>query len=284
MTPRVFEHVVDAGDHRLSATVWDFESDAVADVVLAHGGAAHRGWWSAVAPLLRGARRVVAFDFSGHGDSDWHPPYSLDLWAGDLVAVASALLRPNPVLVGHSMGGQVALHCAQQHADVRGVLLLDSPLRRDDPDVVKRRERIAARPNPTWSSLEDAIASYRTYPASPAMPDDLRALIATQAFVRREEGWVQKFDPLMYDRPQVPEDFVRAANVPTRWIRAQDGLIDDEMAAAIASGLGPSGWVVPVADVGHNLLLEQPRATAWLASAFLAEVTRDDALAGRRGR
>ncbi len=58
-------------------------------IVLVHGGAAHSRWWDHIAPLMAG-RRVAALDLSGHGDSGRRDPYSLDVWAREVLAVAAA--------------------------------------------------------------------------------------------------------------------------------------------------------------------------------------------------
>src|SRR5215218_11469332 len=84
-------------------------------VVLVHGGAAHSGWWDHVAPLLTG-HRVVALDLTGHGDSDRRASYPMHHWADEVVAVADAAGLARPVVVGHSMGGWVAVTTGAQHA------------------------------------------------------------------------------------------------------------------------------------------------------------------------
>jgi pimeloyl-ACP methyl ester carboxylesterase len=97
-------------------------------VVLAHSLAGNAAQWSRQLEHLRKIRRTVAFDFRGHGASD--PPkdhdYTLAGMAGDIAAVVDALSLPRFVLVGHSMGGGVALVYAGTHPDrLAGLLLLD---------------------------------------------------------------------------------------------------------------------------------------------------------------
>jgi pimeloyl-ACP methyl ester carboxylesterase len=84
--------------------------------------------WSAQLGHLRRARRAIALDIRGHGRSD--PPkdgdYSLTGMAADIGAVVEKLNLKKIVLVGHSMGGGVALAYAGAHPDrVAGLLLLD---------------------------------------------------------------------------------------------------------------------------------------------------------------
>ena len=82
-------------------------------LVLVHGGAAHARWWDHIAPLLAAGHLVAAVDLSGHGDSGRRAAYSLDGWAEEVAAVAAdAGITGQPVIIGHSMGGFVALRAA----------------------------------------------------------------------------------------------------------------------------------------------------------------------------
>ena len=78
-------------------------------VVLLHGGGANAHWWDAVVPALAERFRVVALDFRGHGDSDYPEERESGAFGRDLEALLDHLGDPRAVLIGHSMGGHVAL-------------------------------------------------------------------------------------------------------------------------------------------------------------------------------
>jgi pimeloyl-ACP methyl ester carboxylesterase len=91
--------------------------------------------WQAQVDYVRQNHRAVVLELRGHGKSDWPQDrdYSLGAMAGDVDAVVSSLALPRFVLVGHSMGGGVALAYAAAHQDrVAGILLAD-PI--DDPHL-----------------------------------------------------------------------------------------------------------------------------------------------------
>jgi pimeloyl-ACP methyl ester carboxylesterase len=97
-------------------------------VVLAHSLAGTSAHWSHQLQHLRSSRRALAFDFRGHGASEpaRNRDYSIGGLADDLGAVVDGLGLGRFVLVGHSLGGGVALTYAGAHADrVAGLLLLD---------------------------------------------------------------------------------------------------------------------------------------------------------------
>jgi len=97
-------------------------------VVFVHSLAGNSTHWAAQLGHLRRGRRAVAFDIRGHGRSE--PPkegdYTIAAMAGDVAAVVDTLGLDRFVLVGHSMGGGVALKYAGNHPDrVAGLVLLD---------------------------------------------------------------------------------------------------------------------------------------------------------------
>jgi 4,5:9,10-diseco-3-hydroxy-5,9,17-trioxoandrosta-1(10),2-diene-4-oate hydrolase len=96
-------------------------------VILVHGWA---GCTTDFRPLLErvgGERRWVAFDHPGCGESD-KPDihYSITGMAEFVEAVRAALGVETVDLVGHSLGGQIAVHYAVRHPDrVRRLVLID---------------------------------------------------------------------------------------------------------------------------------------------------------------
>jgi pimeloyl-ACP methyl ester carboxylesterase len=98
-------------------------------VVFVHGAAGSTEHWAAQLAHLRArGRRTVAIDLRGHGRS--RPPaggdYSIAALADDVHAAADFLGLARIVLIGHSMGGAVAVEYAGRHPErVAGLLLLD---------------------------------------------------------------------------------------------------------------------------------------------------------------
>lgn len=98
-------------------------------VVFVHSSGGNTTHWSAQLNHLRKTRRALALDLRGHGLSQ--PPkdgdYSLVSQAGDIEAVVNKAGLPKFVLVGHSLGGSVAIAYAGLHPDrVAGLLMVDS--------------------------------------------------------------------------------------------------------------------------------------------------------------
>ena len=97
-------------------------------LLLLHGMAgSSETWRSVVRPLSRNFR-VVAPDLLGHGGSDKpRSDYSLGAFAVLLRDLLDALGIARVTLVGHSLGGGIAMQFSYQHPEYcRGLILIDS--------------------------------------------------------------------------------------------------------------------------------------------------------------
>jgi pimeloyl-ACP methyl ester carboxylesterase len=99
-------------------------------VLFVHSLAGNTRQWSAQLEHVRRTRRAVAFDLRGHGRSGAprSGDYAIEAQAEDIGSVADALGLERFALVGHSMGGGVALAYAGAHPGRVTHLLLADPI------------------------------------------------------------------------------------------------------------------------------------------------------------
>ena len=99
-------------------------------VVFLHSFAGDSGHWSSQLARARHQRRALAMDLRGHGKSAAPPDndYAVESLVKDLGAVVDKLQIKRFVLVGHSMGGAVAIKYAGAHPNrVAGLVLVGAP-------------------------------------------------------------------------------------------------------------------------------------------------------------
>ena len=99
-------------------------------VVFLHSFAGDSGQWKAQLAHLRAHRRALAMDLRAHGQSEAprDGKHSVEAMVEDLEAVVAARKLDRFVLVGHSMGGAVAVVYAGKHPDkVAGLVLVGTP-------------------------------------------------------------------------------------------------------------------------------------------------------------
>lgn len=244
-------------------------------LVLVHGGAAHAHWWSFLGPFFTGRWHVVALDLSGHGDSGRRPEYSLEAWADEVMAVSDSAGFPGPpVVVGHSLGGMVTIEAAARHGDeLAGAVIIDSPVRRPDPESVEGRTGRTFRRPGVYATLEEALPHFRLIPEQPC--DNVWALdhIARHSLHETDRGWTWKFDPVVFARNNTPLG-ERLASVRTRvaLFRGEYSVVvPPDTADYMYDLMDRNAPVISIPEAHHHLIVDQPLAFVAALRTLLAD-------------
>jgi len=105
--------------HGLRLHYVDWGNETARPLVLIHGGLDHCRSWDAIARELQPHFHIVAPDLRGHGDSEWTKgsSYALPDNVYDLTRLMRFAELQDAAIVGHSMGGMVALAYAGTYPD-----------------------------------------------------------------------------------------------------------------------------------------------------------------------
>jgi pimeloyl-ACP methyl ester carboxylesterase len=230
-------------------------------LVLVHGGAAHARWWDHIAPLLAVGHLVAAVDLSGHGDSGRRPGYSLDGWAHEVMAVAAAAgITGQPVIIGHSMGGFVALRAAGLFgAQLEGIVVIDSPVQDVTPEDQAAREARAFGPLRVYPTRESAIARFRPIPDQATLPY-VRRHVASTSIRAVDGGWSWKFDPAVFGRSQGTPKLLRQLDCRVALFHAEHGIVPPRTTELMYDSLGQLAPVIEIPAAGHHVMLDHPIA------------------------
>jgi pimeloyl-ACP methyl ester carboxylesterase len=205
-----------------------------------------------------GGHRSIAIDLPGHGlsdrPSDWG--YSLEDHADAVAAVCADAGVAGIDLVGHSLGGDIAITVAGRHpALVRRLVIAEANL---DPlpaiaDGGRASQRIAAQ-----TEEEFLRTGYQEQLDSVPFWAPMLRLCDPRAVYRSAVGLVTGTRPTM-------REVLTGISIPRTFIVGDRGepLVD-------AQGLEASGVrVVRILDCGHMLMADQPEAfVAALAAAL----------------
>ena len=112
-------------------------------VVLLHGYLENMLVWDNFVPLLYKEVRVITLDIPGHGISEVKGEiHTMDWLADTLAAALDKLDIEKATIVGHSMGGYMALAFAERHPDrTEGIVLLHSTPYADSEEKKRNRQR-----------------------------------------------------------------------------------------------------------------------------------------------
>ena len=268
------EYVVEVDGCPIRYLAWGAHERA--GLVLVHGGAGHAHWWSFLAPQLSNQYRVIAPDLSGHGDSGRRESYPREIWAREVLAVAAdAKLATRPVLIGHSLGGLVSIVAASLFGDrLAGAIIVDSPVRRPDPESEEgSRGRMFRNPK-TYPDLETALAHFHLVPPQPCENDFIVRHVATHSLKHTADGWTWKFDPQVFLKvsPKPMSEYLASTRCRIGVLRGElSYLVPPEIGAYMYELLNRNAPIVEIPQAHHHVILDQPLAFLAAARALLSD-------------
>jgi pimeloyl-ACP methyl ester carboxylesterase len=274
----------------LHALEWSREGTPL---VFLHGFSNEAHVWDDAAPAVAPYYRTLAFDLRGHGDSDRDPEgrYDYDFHVADLESALAALGIERLVLVGHSLGGRVAMRFAGKHPDrLAGLVIVDSAPELD----VRGTVRISVDLQRGGASGGDGIsfASESEYAAVlarayPAVSRPVLARMARHMLRRRDDGRLEpKLDPQWFrgranaDETAMKEREERLAKemwaslaalpCPALVVRgAASDVMSPEVADRMAEEVLAHGRLAVVARAGHSVMLDNPEGFTAALTAFV---------------
>lgn len=97
-------------------------------LVFVHCWSCDGRYWDAQLEHFARSHRVVALDLAGHGGSGFaREQYTVSAFGGDVIAVIEKLNLNRVVLIGHSIGGPIAVEAASQSPSrIVGLIAVDS--------------------------------------------------------------------------------------------------------------------------------------------------------------
>jgi 3-oxoadipate enol-lactonase len=238
--------------------------DAGKPLVLLHGYPLDRSIWNQLAPLLEDGFRVLMPDLKGFGESDVADTgKSIASYASDVAGVMKHVGMRNAYIVGHSMGGYVALAFAREYPEsTTGIGLVSSQAAPDTPERRAGRYASAKRVleegvGPVAASMSEQLTSV------PKLQQSLRDLISRQ----RAAGLAFALEA-MADRPD-SADFITSLGKPIVLVHGDaDALIPVDRAREIKQAI-PAAKYLELSACGHMPMLENPAAVAQALRFFL---------------
>ncbi len=259
-------------------------------VVFVHGLFGQGKNWTTIAKGLADGHRVTLIDLPNHGHSPWidRADYL------DMTEMVAAELSPfgEPVtLVGHSMGGKVAMQLALRHPQLlRALVVVDvAPVeyptrggRTDDPD--EEATPFAAFIAAMRSIDLDALQSRQQADEAlrDAVPSDMVRSFLLQSLVREGVGsdggwrWRLNLDALERDLDRLrgfPEPPPGARfDGPVLWIAGANSTYVLPQDRERMDALFPSTRLVRIKNAGHWVHSEQPEIFLETLRRFLSSV------------
>jgi sigma-B regulation protein RsbQ len=223
-------------------------------LVFLHGWGGDREYWKNQVGVFAADYRVVAIDQAGHGESGKdRQAWTADGLAGDVEAVVKALGLKRVILVGHSMGGSVALMAAKR---MRGTVIavigvdtlqnaefkLPEEVRKSILDGVEKDFKGTVRVTIAGLLPEKADAELKTWLQTKAEGQDPKMALALMC------------DLFGLDTRKL----LKEAKVPVRCINSAGGYKFFTPTAVETNKKYADFGAVSIDGVGHHPMLEKP--------------------------
>ncbi len=239
-------------------------------ILLLHGYLESLEVWEPLVKLLTPHFRVVRLDLPGHGISEVKGDvHTMEFEADAVCGVMDNLHIDKCTLVGHSMGGYVALAFAEKYPDrLDGLVLFHSTPNADSEEKKQDREREIALIDAGKKELLARMAPGKGFAADNRARfsdtiEDLSELVG----ITDDDGIKALLRGMMQRKDR--NEMLRGLRVPQMFIFGlKDEYINADTAEKIAAG-HPQARIVRLENSGHMGFIEESEASALALIEFM---------------
>lgn len=226
-------------------------------MVLLHGYPLDHQIWDDVVPLLADTFELIVPDLRGFGGSSTVDSFSaMEDYAADVTALLDHLEIQKAAIVGHSMGGYVALAFARLYPDrITGLGLVSSQVLADPPDRKEGRYKSAA--EVADKGIDGVVATM-----SPKFTSDARLQESAKQIMERQQpaGYISALKAMAERVDSTP--LLSSLNYPVVLVHGDaDTLIPIDRAREVKAAI-PNAHLFEISGAGHVPMMEAPQKTA----------------------
>ncbi len=246
-----------------SPIVYGVRGQGEPTLVFVHCWTCNHTLWDAQVDYFSKHHRVIWLDLAGHGESGSHRQrYTMQAFGQDVAAVVNQVGAGKVILVGHSMGGPVAVEAAKQLGDrVVGIVGVDTFYTAFKYPT--SQEAIAAFVKPFETDFHGTsnkmLRSMFTAQADPAVVD---TIVGKFSAADPEVGVSAMYELFDWNAHQAPADLQRFS----------DRLYNIN-AAPTGKEPPPNAHVVMVLGVGHFVAQVKPEAFNRALEGIITKLT-----------
>jgi pimeloyl-ACP methyl ester carboxylesterase len=268
--PEMPDPMISAASANLSFEIW---GDVPPAIVMIHGFADGKYIWEPFAQALADAG-VLTVDLRGHGHSPWDDSgrYDIDMLVADVGALVAAHCAPECVLVGHSLGAEIAIRVAAASPERVGRLVLVDGgigLAQSAADHVRHSFTTRRR---DFDSRLDYIHALRDW--LPLADDDMLELASRHALAKVDGGYRLRCDPNLAQMALSRRDddslrMLQSLACEILLIRGEASAVLSRQAAADMARHVANLRCETVPMAGHAVMMDNPEAFEAILSNFV---------------
>ncbi|HIC95775.1 TPA: alpha/beta hydrolase [Candidatus Bipolaricaulota bacterium] len=231
------------------------------DLLLVHGSGGDHTIWSWQIKRLRQEFSIAALDLNGHGRSTFREGDGLSTYTEDVLAVLERL-SGRTFLVGHSLGGAIALNVALNHPErIAGLGLVGAGARlRVLPELLELLER----------DFTEGVDSLLRWAFGPRAHPKLRAKAKEQLLRNGQRALLRDLESC--DSFDVMGELVRI-EVPTLVLCGSEDRLTPLKYSEYLRDHIPGATLKVIEGAGHMVMLEEPEQLNQALREFLIGLT-----------
>ncbi|PHR73645.1 MAG: alpha/beta hydrolase [Lutibacter sp.] len=221
-------------------------------IVLIHGFLENNTMWKEIIPVLAKKNRVITIDLLGHGETDCLGyVHTMEEQAKMIKVVLNHLKLRKHILIGHSMGGYIALAFANLFPNsIKGLCLMNSTYKNDDNERKTLRSRaIKVVENNYKNIVKISFTNLFSEDSRTAFKSEIKDALAealktpVQGYIAAQEG--------MKIRENHTNLFKNATFKKAIILGEKDWIIDSEKALLFAEKNDITAIILPEGHMSH---------------------------------
>jgi pimeloyl-ACP methyl ester carboxylesterase len=255
-----------------------FGGEGKPPLVILHGLFGSSRNWTTAGKLLARSFEVFALDLRGHGDSPFAPPpahdYSFATMAADVAAWLDARGVRQPVMLGHSLGGKVAMRLAvDEPSRLRALVIADIAPRDYPPHHAAAFAAMRALDLPALNNRAEAEEKLRAQ-----LNDETLARFLLTNLAREADAgfrWRVDIEGLYAALPELSRSSLAPGETypgPALFLRGDQSDYVCDADRPLISAHFPRHQILTLGRAGHNLHVDQPMAFATALEYFAMDL------------
>lgn len=271
-----------ASDVTLNLVDWGGRNGPTA--LLIHGSAEGSFVWNDFAPKLAAHCKVLTVDLRGHGESDHDPErdYTLEKHVQDITQLLGELESEDLILVGHSLGGDVAAMIAPHLGKrLRALVIVDSGPDGDD-ETAQHLQNELREGHRVYRRVEEYTEWLKSRRC--LTPPAVLERLAAASLIATLDGYRPRYDVSVVDMINSEEDeswwFPSLSQViaPLLIVRGMASAGLSKRTAEAMRSAAPKGEFVTVPSAGHAVMNDNVEGFAQAVIPFIARVCSSGAI------
>jgi 3-oxoadipate enol-lactonase len=198
------------------------------------------------------------------------PPFSMDAYADDVVALMDKHQIDRAVIAGLSMGGYIAFACWRRHPErIRALILASTRATPDTPEIAERRKALAARIRTEgMAAIAPSQAAGQLGPATRATRPELVQQVIAMAAAMPAATALGALDAMLARPDSTPT--LETIDVPTLVVGGDEDPIIARDELTTLAGRIKNARLEILTGAGHLCNLERPSAFNHVTAEFLS--------------